>query len=89
MQNIDINTIGVDDLKQAFQVTQEQAQAIVARRDELGGFKSLDDIKEVPGVGESTFQHMLDTVKTSGATLTGKIGDTLKTTGFGLGKKTD
>lgn len=39
-----------------------KAQAILAYRDESGGFKTIDDIKKVSGIGEKSFERLKDLI---------------------------
>lgn len=39
-----------------------KAQAIVAYRDENGSFKSIDELKNVSGIGEKTFEKLKDSI---------------------------
>jgi competence protein ComEA len=47
---IPINAAPVVELQRTMDVTQAVADAIVTYRKEKGGFKSVDDVKKVPGV---------------------------------------
>ncbi len=47
---ININTAESIDLESGLSLLRSQAAAIVAYRDKHGKFKSLDDLKKVPGV---------------------------------------
>jgi len=49
-EKIDVNTSTVLELRNWLNLTQEQADAVVTCRREHGDFKSLDDLKKVPGV---------------------------------------
>ena len=37
-----------------------KAKAIIAYREEKGLFKSIEDIKDVTGIGDSTFENLKD-----------------------------
>lgn len=39
-----------------------KAQAIIAYRDESGGFQTIDDIKKVSGIGEKSFERLKDLI---------------------------
>jgi competence ComEA-like helix-hairpin-helix protein len=65
---ININQADLDQLARAFQVSTEHAQAILQKRKELGGFKSWEDVQQVPGVSEG----MVKDLKDAGATIGGE-----------------
>ncbi|MDY1036780.1 helix-hairpin-helix domain-containing protein [Lelliottia sp. CFBP8978] len=57
---VSINTASAEDLAQAMNgVGLKKAQAIVGYRDEYGPFKTLDDLKQVPGIGSSLVERNL------------------------------
>ena len=43
-----------------------KAQAIVAWRDSHGAFKSMDDLRQVKGIGDKTLQRNHDAIRLSG-----------------------
>ncbi|HEY3519422.1 MAG TPA: helix-hairpin-helix domain-containing protein [Rhodanobacteraceae bacterium] len=45
-----------------------KAQAIVAWRDSHGAFKSVDDLRQVKGIGDKTLQRNHDAIRLSGGT---------------------
>jgi competence protein ComEA len=47
---INVNKATAKDLENALRIPNKQAAAIVHQRDEKGDFKSLEDLKKVPGV---------------------------------------
>jgi len=47
---ININKLTAKDLEKVLRLTDKQAAAIVHQREEKGDFKSLEDLKKVPGV---------------------------------------
>lgn len=49
---LDVNLATVPDLSLVPGLGEKTALAIVSRRDERGGFSSLDELKEVPGIKE-------------------------------------
>ena len=53
---VDINRADVETLTQLKNIGVKKAQAIVAYRDEQGGFKSIDDLVKVKGIGEETLE---------------------------------
>lgn len=40
-----------------------KAKAIIQYRQEHGGFKSLEELKEVPGIGEKTYSQLADQIR--------------------------
>ncbi|WP_449547550.1 helix-hairpin-helix domain-containing protein [Lelliottia amnigena] len=57
---VSINSASAEDLAHAMNgVGLKKAQAIVAYRDEYGPFKTLDDLKQVPGIGSSLVERNL------------------------------
>lgn len=55
---LDINTATADQLMSLPQIGELKAQAIVNYRNDHGRFKALDDLMEVPGIGESIFEGL-------------------------------
>jgi competence protein ComEA len=55
---ININTADSDTLQQLNGVGPATAQKIIDYRDQNGGFASIEDIKNVSGIGEKTFEKM-------------------------------
>jgi competence protein ComEA len=47
---INVNKATAKDLQGALRLTEKQAAAIVHQREEKGDFKSIDDLKKVPGI---------------------------------------
>lgn len=57
---ISINSASAEDLAHAMNgVGLKKAQAIIAYRDEYGPFKTIDDLKQVPGIGNSLVERNL------------------------------
>lgn len=61
-KKININTATLEELDDINGIGPSKAQAIIAYRDENGGFKSIEDIKNVSGIGESTFSKIKDSI---------------------------
>ncbi len=59
---VDINTAGRDELMGLTGIGATRAEAIIAYRDEHGSFSSTEDIKNVSGIGESTFEKIKDKI---------------------------
>lgn len=57
---VSINSASAEDLARAMNgVGLKKAQAIVSYREEYGSFKTLDDLKQVPGMGSSLVERNL------------------------------
>jgi competence ComEA-like helix-hairpin-helix protein len=62
---MDINKASAEELERAFQVDGLRARYIVDERDKLGGFKSWDDVKKVPGFEDK----MVENLQSAGLTI--------------------
>ncbi|WP_253378855.1 helix-hairpin-helix domain-containing protein [unidentified bacterial endosymbiont] len=57
---VSINSASAEDLARAMNgVGLKKAQAIVSYREEYGPFKTVDDLKQVPGMGSSLVERNL------------------------------
>lgn len=56
---VSINTASADDLARVMNGVGLKAQAIVSYREEYGPFKTLDDLKQVPGMGSALVERNL------------------------------
>lgn len=57
---VSINTASAEELARVMNgVGMKKAQAIVSYREEYGPFKSIDDLKQVPGMGNSLVERNL------------------------------
>lgn len=57
---VSINTASADELAQAMNgVGLKKAQAIVSYREEYGPFKTIDDLRQVPGMGGALVERNL------------------------------
>lgn len=54
---IDLNRASIDELVATRQVSEKLAQRIIQYRLEHGGFKHLEEIKAVKGIGESRYER--------------------------------
>ena len=59
---ININTANQTELESLPGIGEVKANAIVTYRDSHGGFKSIDEIKNVTGIGDATFNNIKDLI---------------------------
>ena len=59
---LDLNTATVEQLEELPGVGPATAQAIVTAREELGGFRSVEDLLDVRGIGPAKFEALRDLV---------------------------
>ena len=62
IQPININTATQEELETLPGIGPSKAQAILVYREENGAFKTIEDILEVPGIGEKTLAGFLDMI---------------------------
>ena len=74
---VDINTATAEDLDRLKGIGPVKAKAIVDYRSKNGSFKSIDDIKKVPGISDATFQTIKSDI-TVGAPRAKKSGEAKK-----------
>lgn len=55
---IDINKAAMQDFESLPGIGNKLAKEIIRKRQELGGFKSIDDIRKVKGIGEKKFKKI-------------------------------
>lgn len=55
---VNINTAGIDELTTLNGIGEKKAQAILTYREEQGLFGTLEDIKNIPGIGDKTFENL-------------------------------
>jgi competence protein ComEA len=67
-QNVDLNSVSAQDLERVPVVGKEHARKIVEFRQKNGQFKNWEELKRIPGITPD----MLDTLKRSGYTVSGK-----------------
>lgn len=60
--NISINTATVEELQSLRGIGLEKAKKIVSYREENGEFKSIEDIKNVAGIGDSIFDKIKENI---------------------------
>ena len=59
---ININTADISKLKEIPGVGDVKAKSIIDYREKNGGFKSIEDIKNIDGIGEKTFEKIKDSI---------------------------
>ena len=59
---ININTASIEDLDNITGVGPATAQKIIDYRTQNGGFKSIEEIKEVSGIGDAKYAKMKDQI---------------------------
>ena len=59
---INLNTATVEDLCALNGIGESKAEAIIAYRMEIGAYKSIEQLKEVTGIGESLFNKIKSSV---------------------------
>ena len=59
---ININTATLEDLMRLSGIGESKAKAIISYREQNGEFKSIEDIKKVPGIGESIYAQIKETI---------------------------
>ena len=57
-QLIDLNTADVADLITLPGIGEDRAKAIIAYRNQIGGFKTIDQIQDIEGIGPATFEKL-------------------------------
>lgn len=63
---INVNTASVEELQQIPGVGEVRARAIVDARKRRGGFRSVDELAEVKGIGEASLERMRPHVTVTG-----------------------
>lgn len=59
---VNINTATSEELQMISGVGPVMAEKIIAYRNEVGGFKAIEELKNVSGIGEKTFEKMAESV---------------------------
>src|SRR5713101_6345388 len=67
---VNVNTATKEQLDALPGIGPVKAQAIIDYRTKNGNFKSVDDLKKVPGIGDATFDKIKGDVSLTGATTT-------------------
>jgi competence protein ComEA len=61
---VNINTATIEQLKTLNGVGDSKAKSIIEYREQNGGFKSKEDIKNVTGIGEKMFERIKEQIET-------------------------
>ena len=59
---VNINKATIQELTQLPGIGESTAKNIVAYREKVGGFKTIDEIKNVKGIGEKKFERIKDLI---------------------------
>lgn len=65
---VNVNTASVEELQLLPGIGESRAQAVVELRKLRGGFKSLDELKEVKGIGDASLERLRPYVRMQGKT---------------------
>ena len=64
---VNINTAGADELKALPGIGPAKAEAIVEYRKQHGNFKSVEELKNVKGIGDGIYNRLKDEATVAGA----------------------
>ena len=62
---IDLNTANIDELITLPGIGEDRAKAIIAYRNQIGGFKTIEQIQEIEGIGPATFDKLKSMITVS------------------------
>ena len=62
-EKININTAGEDELMKITGIGESTAKKIIEYRNQNGRFKTRDDIKKIPGIGDSKYNNMKEEIR--------------------------
>jgi competence protein ComEA len=65
---VNVNTASVEELQLLPGIGEARAQALVELRELRGGFKSLDELKQVKGIGDTSLERLRPFVRLQGKT---------------------
>jgi competence protein ComEA len=71
---LNLNTATADELTRLPSVGPSRAQAIIELRQKIGGFKKLDDLMRVKGIGRKTFRKLEPLLRLDGKTTLVQVG---------------
>ena len=55
---IDLNSASAQELQQISDIGPEDAQKIIEARNQRGGFKSINEVDQIPGFGQETVKQL-------------------------------
>lgn len=55
---VNINTAGISELTTLNGIGEKKAQAVITYREEQGLFATLEELKNIPGIGDKTFENL-------------------------------
>jgi competence protein ComEA len=59
---VNINTASLEELQTLPGIGETKAKAIIAYREDKQGFKSIDELQNVTGIGPATFERLKDLI---------------------------
>lgn len=62
-KSININKADINELQTLNGIGESLAQSIIKYREENGNFKTIEDVKNVPGIGENKFEKIKENIK--------------------------
>lgn len=62
-KSININKADINELQTLNGIGESLAQSIIKYREENGNFKTIEDVKNVPGIGENKFENIKENIK--------------------------
>ncbi len=65
---VNVNTASIEELQALPGIGEARARAIVAARQELGGFENVDQLVEVRGIGPANLERLRPHARTAGKT---------------------
>ena len=65
---VNVNTASLEELQLLPGIGESRARAVIAERKRRGGFKRVDDLREVKGIGETSLDQMRPYVTVQGKT---------------------
>ncbi|MRX55932.1 hypothetical protein GJU41_18375 [Bacillus idriensis] len=61
-QKVNLNKATAEDLQTLTGIGPAKAEAILSYREEAGGFKTIEDLMNVSGIGEKSFEKLKDSI---------------------------